>query len=135
MPADNILKSMSWCLYAKTHTHAILVVCALQTPMSGGIIKLLVVSFVAVKAYRYWYERMLSDSEYLERLCREKRESDHEQLVHKTLEEARFHEERREFDMALEYYMYALKALKCERKFVMESLLTEEVRDMLKKLL
>lgn len=101
--------------------------------MSGRIIKLLVVSFVAVKMYRYWYERMLGDREYLGTLCRERRESDHEQLVHKTLEEARGHEERGEFDMALEYYLYALKALKCERSFIMENLLTEEVREMLNK--
>lgn len=101
--------------------------------MSGSIIKLLVVSFVAVKIYKYWYERMLCDREYLGALCRERRENDHEQLVHRTIEEARGHEERGEFEMALEYYLYALKALKCERNFIMENLLTEEVRDMLNK--
>src|SRR5689334_11602773 len=99
--------------------------------MITKIIKYAVLTLALVKMYNCFYDKMIKDEEYLRNICKEARENECEQIIYKTFSEARKHEESMEFDIALEYYLYAFKVLKCEKSFIMENVLTDKLRNML----
>lgn len=99
--------------------------------MITRVIKYSILAFAAFKIYRYLYNRMLADEEYLRSTQKERKDSENDQLIYETLAVARRHEENLEFNMALEYYLYALKVLKCDRDFLFQHVSTQEVKGML----
>ncbi|KCZ76204.1 hypothetical protein H311_02797 [Anncaliia algerae PRA109] len=96
--------------------------------------KLLLYSVIFASSYalfRYFYDKLMNDEEYLRHLADKSKDNEKEQLIQRILYFAREAELLNHFENACDYYFSLIRELHCEVENVFTYITSEETKQLL----